>query len=890
MYQHERINTIIAWAMGAFSFIIYMLTTAPVVAFWDNGEFIAVGYTLGVGHPPGSPVYTLLSRLFGLLPFPNVAQAINFTSVVAGAAAIIFFYLAIAKMAKRWEGEITSFADGLPTYVSGITASLFIAFSFSYWENALEAEVYAWNVLVMAATLWLVLRWSELAGPPRPRRHLYLVFYFLALGIGIHMGSLLWAPGFLVFMILFERSYIGSVLLAVPYAMGFFLMSKGMPWWHAPMAMWILGTVQAAYFALPQLWPKPQKVGRRAKEKTNDHPVAPWFMPALVVLAIIALVEALTWNATSDQPVAPSAFLSIAISGAALWGFTKLVTNGTIERPQTPARALLAALALTFLALTIHAYLMIRARLEPAINESEPKTLKAVLEVMRRAQYEPMRFFPRRTPFPNQFRIVGGYHAQQFTSSGNLVAILAPYALALWGLIVHARKDRRTFTMMLIGWLMASLGLLMYLNVSDHEVRSREYFWVPSYVGLAIWMGIGSGAIVQWAKDIGKTWKYILAAAVIIFACLPLVSNYYISDRSGNDIAHNYGMNILSYLEEDAILITNGDNDTFPLWYLQQVEGVRPDVDIVNLSLSQINWHLKQIKQAGVPLSFTYEQIAQMHPYWTRDPETNELTLVTLKDMAIHDIIRTNNWERPVYFAVTVDDFMGYYENLKLEGMVFRLTQETGRHMVDVERTYENVFENYDYTSIVDVEDNWRVVNEVYKTGPTARLITNYAAGFSRLGFVAMQDPEQTDEAIRLYTLALKFAPNYGPALNGLVAIYAARLLQPHMALPFAERLVESQPELIEAWVRYGGVHLMIAEGYARQNQSDEAQPHFEEAVEAYEYVLGREPERLDVYAALMTAYQYLGMADRVSNLMEMWQMYGPADGGGDAGGAATGQ
>ncbi len=881
MYQHERTNTIIAWALGAFTFIVYMMTTAPVVAFWDNGEFIAVGYILGVGHPPGSPVYTLLSRLFGLLPFPNVAQAVNFTSVVAGAAAIFFFSLAIAKIARRWEGEIKSFGDGLPTYVTCITSCLFIAFSFSYWENALEAEVYAWNVLVMAVTLWLVLRWSELAGPPRPRRHLYLVFYFLALGIGIHMGSLLWAPGFLVFMILFERSYIGSLLLAAPFAMGFFLMSKGMPWWHAPMALWVLGFVQTGYFALPKLWPERKKVGRRAKEAPKDFPVATWFMPAMVVLAIVVLAEGLTWSTTSEQSVALSTFMSIIISGVALWGFTKLAANGTIERPQTPARALLAALLLSFLALTIHAYLLIRARLEPAINESEPKTIKAVLEVMRRAQYEPMRFFPRRTPFPNQFRIVSGYHAQQFTSSKNLVAILAPFALAVWGLIAHAKRDRRTFAMMLIGWLMASLGLLMYLNVSDHEVRSREYFWVPSYVGLAIWMGIGSGAIVHWAKEVGKVWRNVLAVAVIVFALLPLVSNYQISNRSNNYIAHNYGMNILQYLDEDAILITNGDNDTFPLWYLQQVEGVRPDVDIVNLSLSQINWHLKQVKQEGVPISFTFEQIDQMRPYWTRDPETNELTLVTLKDIAIHDIIRTNNFERPVYFAVTVDDFMGYYDNLKLEGMVFRLTQETGRHMVDVERTYENVFENYDYSSIVDVEDNWRVMHEVYKTGPTARLITNYAAGFSRLGFVAMQDPEQTDEAIRLYTIALKFAPNYGPALNGLVAIYAARLLQPNLALPFAERLVESQPELVEGWVRYGGVHLMIAEALARQNQADEARPHFEEAVEAYEYVLAREPERYDVYAALMTAYQQLGMADRVNNLMEMWQMYGPEGTGG---------
>jgi len=74
MYDHERTNRIIAWAVGAFALIMYLATTAPVVAFWDNGEFIAVGYTLGVGHPPGSPIYTLISRLFSVLPFPNPAS------------------------------------------------------------------------------------------------------------------------------------------------------------------------------------------------------------------------------------------------------------------------------------------------------------------------------------------------------------------------------------------------------------------------------------------------------------------------------------------------------------------------------------------------------------------------------------------------------------------------------------------------------------------------------------------------------------------------------------------------------------------------------------------------------------------------------------------------
>ncbi len=875
MYQHRRMNRIIGWSMGALSLIAYILTTAPVVAFWDNGEFIAVGYTLGIGHPPGSPVYTLLSRLFGLLPFPNVAVAINFLSVITAALAISLFYFALAKMARRWEGEIRSFADGLPTYVMGITASCFIAFSFSFWENALEAEVYALNVLVMAATLWLVLRWSELKSTPRTRKHLYLIFYLLALGIGIHMGSLLWAPAFLVFMILFERNYLGSVLLAVPMMMGFVLMSKNIEWWRGPLAMWLIGLGFAAFYALPALWPEPVKVPRKSKVRVFAPTLPTWLWGGLLVIEVILLFATLSHHGGGAAGVF---LLGLAISGAAIYGFMHLTKTGLIDRPQVPARALLAALALSIAALSVHAYLLIRARLNPAINESDPKTWKVVFEVMRRAQYEPMSFFPRKTPLSNQFSIVWGYHKMQFSSSSNPIAVVAPYLLALWGFIAHARKDRRTFTMMAIAFAMASVGLLMYLNISDHEVRSREYFWVPSYVGLALWMGIGSGAIVEWAKGLGKHWRNLLAVAVVVFALMPFTGNFQKNDRSDNYVAYYYGWNMLSFLDENAILITNGDNDTFPLWYLQQVEGLRPDVDVVNLSLSQINWYLKQLKDRDVPLSFTYEQIEEMRPYWVRDPQTQELSLVTLRDLSIHDIIATNEFKRPVYFAVTVDDFMGYYDNLELEGMVFKLTTKTGRHMVNVERTWENIFENYRYDSIVDVDDDWSTVDTVKKSASTARLITNYAAGFSRLGFGAMQDPDRTDEAIMLYSTALKFAPDYGPALNGLVAIYAARLLQPDMALPFAERLIASQPTLPEAWVRYGGVHLMLAEGFQRQGSTEEAAPHYDIAMEAYEYVLNMDPQRYDLYPPLLTIYQTLGKADKLNNLMEMWRMYAPAE------------
>jgi len=898
MYRHERVNTIIGWSLGGLALIVYALTTAPVVAFWDNGEFIAVGYTLGVGHPPGSPIYTLLCRLFSLLPFGNVARAVNFESIVAAVLAIVFLYLSIAKMAKRWEGKVKSFEDGLSTYVTGITACLFAAFSFSFWENALEAEVYATNIFIMALSLWMVLKWSEIKDVPRDRRILHLVVYLLAIGVGVHMGCLLWMPAFLLFVILFERNFLGVVLLGLPLLLAFVLQSKGIT--RGAIGVGFLWLAVTVFYALPLLWPKtpakgrqapsagrmPQgqkaKGGNRKKQKRSEvarpapkrKPAPPpatiptWLWGSLLVLEIVILFA----TASVYGGVGAAWFLGMTVvSAACIYFFDRLMKRGIIDRPEIPARMVLSAVALAGIALSVHAYLLIRARLDPAINESDPDTCGAVLDVMRRKQYEPMRFFPRRTPFSNQFRILWSYYKPQFT--------IWPLLLAFWGAIAHARRDRRTFALAATAAFFASLGLLFYLNISDHEVRSREYFWVPSYVGLALWMGIGSGAIVDWARKLGRSYRYVLTAALLIFALVPFARNFRVMDRSDNYVAHYYGWNIINFLEKDAILITNGDNDTFPLWYLQEVEGVRNDVEVVNLSLLQINWYINQLKDRGVPMTFTYEQIEQMRPYWTRDPQTQELRLVSLKDIALHDIIREVNWSRPIYFAVTVDDFMGYYDNLQLEGMVFRLVPTTGRHQVNVETTYENVFENYRYDSLVDVDDGWRGMDEIYKPPTTTRLVTNYAAGFSRLGFKAMQRAApDVDEAIRLYTLALKFAPDYAPALNGLIAIYAARLLQPEKAVPLVERLLASQPDATESWVRYGGVHLMVAEQLERQGRVDEAQPYFEKALDAYELALGREPGRSELYTPLLSIYQRFGENQKSEALLAQWERSAPED------------
>ena len=869
MYRHDRTNTILGWSLAAFALVVYLLTTAPVVSFWDNGEFVAVGAILGVGHPPGSPVYTLMTRLFSLLPFPNVAQAVNFSSIIAAAFAIAFLYFSLARMASRWERRVESFWDGLPTYVMGVSACVLTAFSFSFWENALEAEVYATNIFMMTFTLWLVLRWSELSDIPRDRRRIYVVIYLLALGVGVHMGCLLWAPAFLVFIMLFEHSFGGTILLGLPFLFSLIMLSRGSA--AGAIGLGVIWLVTTAFCALPALWPKHTPERRQQRRRAASRPtnlLPTQLRVALGVWGVIAALLVVRIGGAQDTWI----YISLLIGTAAcLAGFEHLVKRKVVDSPEAPARVVLAIVALGVVALSVHAYLLIRAQLKPAINESDPHTWRLVLDVVQRKQYEPMRFFPRRTPFSNQFRILWTYLKPQFT--------VWPLLLAIWGAVAHARRDRRTFILAAVAFAMASIGLLFYLNISDHEVRSREYFWVPAYVGLAMWMGIGAGAIVEWAKKIGRSYQIVLAGALILFAFVPMIYHYHKMDRSENYVAYYYGWNMINFLEEDALLITNGDNDTFPLWYLQQVEGVRRDVDIVNLSLIQINWYVQQLKERDVPMSFTFDEIDRMHPYWGRDPETGAPRLISLKDIVVHDIIRETGTSRPIYFAVTVDDFLGYYDNLKLEGMVFRLVPEREKHQLNVEKTRENVLGNYRYDSLIDVDDGWRVMDEIYKPPTTQRLVTNYAAGFSRLGYYEQnRQPPNLDEAIRLYELALKFADDYSPALNGLVSIYAARLYQPMKALPYAEKVITEQPESWDAWIRYGGVNLMAAEKLEMRDDADEAMQYYRTAMNAYELALRRVPERPDIYPALLAVYQRLGEEVKLERMIDLWQRYAPDD------------
>ena len=185
--------------------------------------------------------------------------------------------------------------------------------------------------------------------------------------------------------------------------------------------------------------------------------------------------------------------------------------------------------------------------------------------------------------------------------------------LGIVGLLYHFYTDPKSALSILALFLATGLAIILYLNQYDPQPRERDYSYVGSFFAFSIWIGIGIvyifDIIDRWLNDISISNFLSLSIVGILLIIMPIqmvANDYTTHDRSGNYVAWDYAYNLLNSCDDNAILFTNGDNDTFPLWYLQEVESIRKDVRVVNLSLLNTDWYIEQlIKQpAKVPIKF----------------------------------------------------------------------------------------------------------------------------------------------------------------------------------------------------------------------------------------------------------------------------------------------
>ena len=177
---------------------------------------------------------------------------------------------------------------------------------------------------------------------------------------------------------------------------------------------------------------------------------------------------------------------------------------------------------------------------------------------------------------------------------------LLPFLLGLIGLLFVFNRDKKVFWTMLVFFLFTGIAIQVYTNVRPFEPRERDYSVVGSFYVFALWIGIGVYAIYDWLSTYSKSKLIAPAISLLCLAAVPgiLISqNWDDHDRSNRRTAHAMAVNYLESCDPNAIIFTIGDNDTFPLWYAQEIEGIRTDVRVVCTSLFNVDWYIDQMKR-----------------------------------------------------------------------------------------------------------------------------------------------------------------------------------------------------------------------------------------------------------------------------------------------------
>jgi tetratricopeptide (TPR) repeat protein len=696
----DKLFLIFGLVAGLFSFIIYYLTKAPTVSFWDCGEFIACSKILGIPHPPGTPLFILIGRFFILLPLPFTdAVKINFISVLSSAATVFVAYWLIVRLVVGFEERSLPLAKKLAATVGGFAGSMIMAFSSTYWDNAIEAEVYGAAMLLMLIVCYLTLLWSSKIGKPGSGKFMVAIVYLAFLSIGIHLTAFLVMPVLFLYMVIKDKS------LLIDYRF---------------LIIWLILLMVTVSFNT-FFW---------------------GLLAAIIVLAIVIF----------SRPHALYPWLlALAIALAALVGYSS------------------------------HVYIPLRAIQKPAINENNPDNWPRFKAFLERKQYgqESMftRILTRRGTWSNQFGTYPhmgfwGFFREQYSKPW--LAFLF-FALGIWGLYEAVRRHQLDGIMVLLLLILSTIGLLLYLNFSDGtrgamlEVRNRDYFYTPGFMFFAIFIGIGISNLLGDISDwIGKqSWRKIIYGFAIAVALLmpihSLQANYFNHNRSRNWIPWDYAYNILMSTDKDGVLFTNGDNDTFPLWYLQEVEKYRTDIKIVNLSLLNTPWYIHQLKnQMGVPITYSDDQIDMLQPRWLADQQK----LWRVQDEMIRHIIKANNWKIPIFFALTVanENRLGLDDYLIQEGMANRLTSTKGKSRVDIDISYRRYMEEFKYRGLGD--------STIYKDENDIRLVANYVSGFLQLADT-LKNAGQIDKAVSVTTRAIQIFPDEWRSRAYLAGLYA---------------------------------------------------------------------------------------------------------------------
>ena len=846
-----------ALATFVISFIIFHRTMAPTVSFWDCGEFIASSKILGVPHPPGTPLFILIGRFFIMLGiFSTTALNTNFISVLSSSLTALVSYIVIVKVANLIvhkenlsEGRLSLESIGI--YVGALSGALILAFSSTFWFNAVETEVYGLAMLLMVIITYMTILWSEKKYQKGNDAILVGIAYLLFLSIGIHLTVFLMVPAVVVYIALADSDKLKDWRFWATWGV---LFSFAMP----------------VYFPFQLLF-----------ATLMDYQIETW------IALMVGLTIYFGYRTFKPSPKSGAGWnLYFAMMLAGIIGFST------------------------------HLYIPLRAAEKPAINENNPDNWSRLKGYLERKQYgqESMitRMFHRRGKLKNQFGDYPhmgfwGYFKDQYSNEKWGLLRYLPFLIGLFGLYISLRESFKNGFLLAAIFLISSLGLILYLNFADGtrgdqlEVRDRDYFFTPAFLYFAILIGLGLSVFLArlptWCKSklSALPTHLIWAAALVIALLLPVDTvtyHYRTHDRTGDYMPPDYAYNILNSCEENGIIFTNGDNDTFPLWYLQEVENIRKDVRVINLSLLNTDWYILQLKhQMGVPISLTdaqilwfpFERRGNITLYRPKEPFYDPVrgrnrylaafqdgrtgNVVRVQDQMIEHIVLTNKWRYPIYFSTSVPTSNRWTlaDYTIRKAMVLQIMPEKPQETLDPDRTRHLIYDVYRYRGVDDLN--------VFKDENNVGLTTTYPERFIELSefYQAKGDKEDSTRARQILRDSIERFPLYYQNYVELNDLYADTSVFPDSVRYFYDQGVRNLEAAVKAWPKMTLYWQFLGVLYTSQKEN-------EKAIHCYEKALKLDPSSNITFRLLMQLYTFTGDRDKGFALLEYWMNEHPED------------
>ena len=700
----SRVNTLMAWLMFAIAAIVYGLTVEPTASLWDCPEFIACGYKLEIGHPPGAPFFMLAANLFSQFASSpsQVALMVNLLSALLSAGCIFFLFLTITHLSEKLIVNSEKFATALPASAReptsaaansslftlhfslpqvitieacGVVGALAYAFSDTFWYSAVEAEVYAFSSFLTALMFWLILKWEKEDNEPGSDRWIILIAYITGLSIGVHLLCLLCLPAMSLVVYFCKVRQITTFGMLKALAAGCLLLGVIL-YGIIPGVVKLGAYVILLVAILVYLYYKVRS--RRYKLSLAC---------LLMILAGYSSYGVIFIRANANPPMCENAPSNVAALASYLnreqYGKTPLLYGQAYtseldyEATQREGEYRYKE-NMTFP--RMHSQRHAKAY-EDWMGGVEKKdnlpTMKENLRFFLTYQVNFMywryflwNFVGRQNNIQGHGEVEHGNWITGFRwiddwllgcdtsqlpsdlaeNKGRNVFYGLPLLLGLAGILWQWRRRREGRQQLLIVTLlfvMTGLAIVAYLNQTPLQPRERDYAYAGSFYAFAIWIGLGVGYVSEKLRV--KSEKFATAAAgAVALACL-LVPLQMVSqtwddhDRSGRYTCRDFGANYLESMQREGhpIILTNGDNDTFPLWYNHEVEGVRTETRDVNMEYLQTDWYIDQMKRPAydspaMPISWQHKDYqegqreyipirpeleAEIEAYMTQHPE-----------------------------------------------------------------------------------------------------------------------------------------------------------------------------------------------------------------------------------------------------------------------------